>query len=70
MNAQQMIALLEKQLKLDPYPKRQATNRGNNVVTSATPKAQDDACPRCGGDSTGVFTLETGTRFCLNCGEL
>ena len=62
MNAQQMIALLEKQLKLDPYPKRQATPQQQPKLKA------DDTCPRCGGGI--VFTLESGTRYCLNCGEL
>jgi hypothetical protein len=68
MNASQIITLLEKQLKLRPSVDEVQARRGNNDVTLPKPTANDDTCPRCHGEM--IFTLESGTRYCLNCGKL
>ena len=66
MNASQMITLLEKKLKLRPSAK--AMVERSAYLPTDTPTPNDDACPRC---KVGiVFTLDSGTRWCMNCGEL
>ena len=63
MNA--MITLLEKQFQLHPKPEPYYRPMTEPQPREAMPT---DTCPRCHGDM--VFTLESGKKFCLNCGEL
>jgi hypothetical protein len=66
MNTLEIIEKLEKQLRLRPSAEAITKSvPGNPKLLEAIPT---DACPRCHGEM--VFTLQSGRRWCLSCGEL